>query len=157
MEKPLACYKEETGLGYYRQFDLYPEHVEIKTGFFRSRMAELKIPLKYLIDEPNKIYARHPGAATAFVLCLTAAFIFIFNWEIVGLFSVSTIAAYGSIAAVLTVLLAYRYRKLEYASFSNISGMPGIDIARSGKDRKKFDGFVKAVSEQIKSSKSCSR
>ena len=54
------------------------------------------------------------------------------------------------IAAAGLVISAMTYQRVVFARFPRRAGGGGLDIARSGPDRERFEEFVKRVQRQIR-------
>ncbi len=155
--EPIATYSEKRFSG-KRYFELYPEKVHVQGKVFLQNDFDINIELKKLSPDYQKLRVREKAFWAGIWMVtiplllleiLTSVFSVTFANPIIGLMIVFPIS--GILLCVAT------FRKVEFYSFSNSSGIAVLDIARAGKDKEKFEAFVEQLIGCIKESKNNAR
>ena len=134
-----------------RVFELYPDRVVVTAKWWWGRPFQTTVPLASLSPDcvyqliryrlfKHGILALAIGVALA-VLCGRSDGTLIQQAAMVGGW---TVAAAGLAISAVT------YPRVMFARFPRRAGGSGLDSARSGPDRARFEEFVKRVQRQIR-------
>jgi hypothetical protein len=150
--EPLSEYREKRTHS-RRRLLLFSDKIVIKGVYGLSTEYESTIELATLQPHYDTIRTResifNTGLWMIFISGLYFAINRIFGYNLLwGYLALLFLGLPGLSLSLLTL------RKVQFARFKSDSWALVLDIAKSGKDRKKFDSFVNQVLEQIKQSKS---
>jgi hypothetical protein len=137
----------ETRLESAREFRLLEDRIQIR-GKTDSADYELNIDLRTIEPHPDRIATQSKYHQWGFVFalgCLGGLF-FMTDQEPTSRGPMTLFILTG----LLLVFVICTWRKVEFACFKHLSGVAAFDIARAGRDAKKFDAFVQGVVEQIR-------
>ena len=135
-----------------RQFSLCPDEIIVVGYRFFGASYEAKIPLKSIEATVSRIYARSTFFLAGVILAAGNTFICVIlrslmlPWSFLILFIACGIIGFW--------LAGITFKRVEYAQFRSKAGVVVLDVARSGPERQKFDGFVETLTRQIKAVKS---
>lgn len=141
MSTPIARYDERRFDG-RRQFQLFPDRIEVSGASFLGARFEEHVPLEGLSAAPDRLWTRAAGFWSGIGLAIVLSIIplgfdaVLSSWW-KGLCWV--LAAGGVLLALATS------RRVEWAVFRNSAGIAVLTIARAGPHRDQFQGFVDAV------------
>jgi hypothetical protein len=149
-QSPLNTYVERL-VQVGRVFELYPDRVVVSATWWWGRpyvntvrLASLSPDYGYQIIRyrlfKHGILAMAIGVALALLLGRSDG----------TLFHQAALVSGWGIAAVGLAIAAMTYQRVLFARFPPRAGRGGLDIARSGPDRERFEEFVKLVQRQIR-------
>lgn len=150
---PIATYKERL-LQVQRTFTLYPDRVEVQAHWRFGRDFTHTIPLNTLKPATRETYIRY--RYFRYALLITAIGVIFAAWPMYPTISwpLPAYSIAGIVVAVIgLILFALTYPKILFVRFDSQAGEPGLDIARSGPDKARFEDFVEAVRKQVKKQK----
>jgi hypothetical protein len=140
----------ETRLEGKRVFTLTDDGVQVSADIVMGSSYETLVKYDQLDPAITVIRQHHklfPSSIIGIPLFAITTFVFVnsFNFSLLdflpGLFAGLTL---------LSIFIAMITRKrVEYARFCSISGVPLLDIARAGPDKDNFDGYVKEIRTRI--------
>lgn len=149
----IAGYREETGFGYCRLLELHEDHILVRAGASGQKASEIRIRLDSLRPEPNRVYMKDPRVFKPTLFCAASLFLFGLYYGFTERQLETGMLSAMSMAALAVVLLFRFGPQIEYAQFVHESGPPGVDVARSGPQKKDFDMFVARIIDQIRKRK----
>lgn len=136
-----------------RTFTLHPDRVVVSITSISGEM-DLSFPLATLSPVVSRLRLRSRCFTIGFLLLLPPWFISAL--VAVAFKNVTTeqlVILPFSFSFIGLIMTAISYRKVEYARFTTLAGIPALDIARAGEEAHKFDSFVDALTKQITISK----
>ena len=150
----LATYSEQRFDG-KRTFTLQPDAVVVSGSATLSAEFQARIPLSSLDPNYSTLRFRNRNFWTglwmvvvSFVVCTVLVSGFHMSW---GTMAPGMVACIGMGGFLLCLATA---RKVEFIRFTTDAGVVLLDLARSGPERDKLDGFVEALIRQIRVVKS---
>jgi len=150
---PLSIYSERS-FSRACHYELYPDRLRIKGKVFLQNEFDVTIGLKDLNPDYQKLKAREKSFWAGLWVALVPA---ILLEILVSVFHITFVnPVFGlMICLVVTGLLlcAVTVKKVEYYRFTNSSGIHVLDIARVGKDKQKFDGFIICIVDSTRKAK----
>lgn len=134
-----------------RVFELYPDRVVVSAKWWWGRPYETTVPLVSLNPDCTYQLIRY----RLFKHGLLALAIGVAVAVLVGradgtLWHQAASIGGWAIAAVGLAISAVTYQRVMFARFARRGGGGGLDIARSGPDRERFEEFVRLVQRQIR-------
>jgi uncharacterized membrane protein YqjE len=151
--EPIATYSESRFSG-KRDFELYTDKLQIKGKVFLKSDFETLIELNNIKPHFEKIRVREPAFMGGVGMVLAALLIMFILHSVFDVLITNKVMGFMIILVVSGFLLcAATFRKVEFYRFKNLSDTVVLDIARSGKDKNRFDSFVEKIISCINGSK----
>ena len=134
-----------------RVFELYPDRVVVSATWWWGRPHETTVRLATL--SPDCVfqlirYRLFKHGILAFAIGVALAVMY-GRSDGTLLHQAALVGGWG-LAAAGMVISAMTYQRVVFARFPRRAGGSGLDIARSGPDRERFEEFVKRVQRQIR-------
>lgn len=151
--EPIATYSEKRFEG-SRKFELFEDKICIQGKICTKGDFELALDLKDLNPEYSIFRFRPKFWLSGVWIIIIPIFIAVFLSKAYKM----TVEDFPMVLALIMpvvgiVLILATFKKVEFYSFRNSSEVTVLDIARSGKEVDKFDGFVEKLIDCIKASK----
>jgi hypothetical protein len=151
---PIATYTERHPQ-VTRTFKLYPDRVEIHAQWL-VKSYDSTVPLSSLKSAHREITVRNRHYKTAkmiFGLGLVLIAMAVYRHQ-PGQALGSTLMFAGVVTMSAAIAIMIRtYGKVIFARFNNDQDKPGLDIARIGPDKERFEEFVAQVQKQIRAAR----
>jgi hypothetical protein len=147
---PLQTYCQAT-LTDKSVFELYEDKLVVKGSFPLSANFERTFELDKLSPDQIKLKIRPSVTWIAMTTCVLTGFAatqLIFNFKIASTIVPGVLGIYCILALIVAIATL---KKVEYAKFCSADYIAVLfSIARSGPDASRFDAFVKALIDQIR-------
>jgi hypothetical protein len=150
----LAVYNE-TRLEGRRRFELLEDGVHVSAQISLGPSIETIVRYDHLEPTISTIRIHHALFWPSFFVIplFVAATVYVQGFSKVNSFGfLAGVAISGTIISVVVAVLTRK--RVEYARFVSRSGIALLDIARSGPDHSRFDQFVAAIQDRIRSARS---
>jgi len=157
MDVPIASYYEVLHNS-RRRFTLYSDRIFVKVRSPRVNI-ESTIWLADLRPEPNKLWVRTRFfflGVFLMIASMISAFYAVANWNLEEAIEGRPLIGFSMAGAFLITavpILLMTYRKCLYIQFVSHGGIPLLDVAHAGPERKKHGRFIEALIEQTRLSK----
>lgn len=148
--KPLSTYVERLPQ-VRRVLRLYRDRVEIHAAWTMGKTYEQVVNLAELTPDAVRFQVRNKWfKRTILIIALAVATAVVFTRPGYSA-GVMRAAMFGYVIAFACIPVALlTYPKRQFVRFKRIDGRPGLDICRSGPDRRRFDDFVAEVQRRIR-------
>lgn len=141
----------ERRMGARRQFSLYPHEVLVTGGTVSGAHFETRISLASLESTVSRRFVRSEfflvgvclAGGCTFACLLLASLSPVVSWSYWPVLCIIVMGIVGF------VVIGRTFRLVEFAQFRNQAGVTVLDVARSGPERHKFEGFIDALVRQI--------
>jgi hypothetical protein len=138
-----------------RTFKLFPDRVEIHAQWL-VKSYDSTVPLASLKPAHREITVRNRHYKTAkmvFGLGLVLIAMAVYNHRPGQPLGSPLMFGGVVIMSAAIALMVRTYGKVVFARFNNQEDKPGLDIARIGPDKQRFDEFVAQVQKQIRAAR----
>ena len=148
--EPIAVYREKT-FRTKKTITLYPDRINITGKILLQQDFKFELSLHNINPMHQQISVRDSSFwAGIIILVISAVVLEALRsiWQVpwsnptLGLMLVFIVT--GIILCIATI------RKVEFYTFTNLSGTPVLSVAKSKKDRKSFDAFISHLVTSIK-------
>lgn len=149
--EPIAEYAEKT-FRTKKVLTLFPDKIKITGKVLLDREFDVEIELKNVSPVYQRIWQREKtfwGGVAISLLAAAALEILRTVWELPWSHPTSGLMAVFIMSGVL--LCCATARKVEYYLFTNAAGASLFDVARAGKRKSEFDGFISQLVATINS------
>lgn len=148
--KPLSTYVERLPQ-VRRVLRLYPGRVEIQAAWTMGKTYEQVVNLADLTPDAVRFQVRNKWFKhTILIIALAVATAVVFTRPGYSEWTMRA-AMFGYVIAFACIPVAFlTYPKRQFVRFKRKDGRPGLDICRSGPDRRRFDDFVTEVQRRIR-------
>ena len=151
--EPLATYSEKRFEG-CRKYELFEDKIRVKGNVSTRSDFEVALDLKDINPEYSIVRLRStfwvPGLCIIIISTIIAVILSkVYRMTVEDFWMGLTLVM--PVAGIILILATFK--KVEFYSFRNSSGLTVMDIARSGNEKDKFDGFIEKLIDCIKASK----
>lgn len=147
--KVIATYSEKRHES-KREYQLFADHIRVLGTNFPSTDFETEIPLQAIRPEKEILKRRNATFRAGL-------------WFLIGPFVLWTVLVKGigadpyneiimllwPIALVGVIMVGSAWKKEYFVTFRSDAGVPVLSIAKEGKEKGKFDGFIQTLIDQI--------
>ncbi len=150
---PISTYSE-CSFNRACHYELYPDKLHVTGKVFLRNEFDVTFELKNLNPIHQKIKVRNNNFLAGLGMSSVSAILLLILVSVFHVKFDSLVFVIISCAIVAGLLFcASTIKKVEYYRFTNLSDINVLDIARTGKDRQKFDEFITQLVDAIRKSK----
>jgi hypothetical protein len=149
-QSPIGTYVERL-VQVGRVFELYPDRIEVSAKWWWGRPFQTTVPLASLSPDCGYQLIRYRLFKHGILALAVGVALSVLCGRSDGdLLQQAALAGGWAVAVTGLALSAVTYQRVVFARFPRRAGGGGLDIARSGPDRERFEEFVKLVQRQIR-------
>ena len=145
----------EKKVGFFRQFEIDDEKVNIKLKSILDPEIDANIDLSVLKPEPETIIYTQARFALVTSLAIIILILFSIIWNNISFLRWGPkVYAFAFYFLAYIVILFKTRKKMEYKNFKNKDEIVIFDIGRVGKYKKEYDEFIQLIIKKIKENES---
>ena len=148
--EPIAVYEEKT-FRTKKSITLYPDRIDVTGKILLQQDFKFELSLRNINFAYHQVSVRDSNFWSGIIISVISAIvlealrsIWHVPWSNLVPVLMLVFIVTGIILCIATI------RKVEFYTFTNLSGTPVLSIARSNKDRKSFDAFISHLVTSIK-------